>query len=104
MFTTFIVQRDQTEVRVNLSCLFSTCSNKSLLADMHTERKLLFFFCACKGYVTLQTKLNRSVCERTTWGVSSSTYPIPSHLSTLFMQEKIRATMCVDERIKRDVN
>lgn len=29
-------------LRVNLSSLFSTCSNKSLLADMHGDSKLLF--------------------------------------------------------------
>lgn len=31
------------EVKVNLSWLLSTCSNKSLLADMHGDGKLLFF-------------------------------------------------------------
>lgn len=64
-------------VKVNLSWLSSTWSDKSLLADMPRDGKLLCFH----SYVTLQTKPNRSVCESTQWGLvclSNRHLPDPS--------------------------
>lgn len=48
-------------------------------AGRRAWRRRAAFICACWCYVTLQTKLNRSVCESTTREVSGVL--IPPHLT-----------------------